>query len=88
MVKDALLDTGHPVNISIGPHQMRKLGASHSRNVGHNEELLKNVMGFSSVSILRKNYIPRLPPLTIAGVLPGSPYLPPVGTEMAASDSD
>ena len=33
---------------------MRKMSASYSRNVVHDKDLLKNVVGFSSVSILRK----------------------------------
>ena len=49
---------------------MRKLGASHSKNVGHDENLLKRVMGFSSLNINRKNFIAGVPPLNIACVLP------------------
>ena len=88
VVKDALLDAGLPVTFSIGPHQMRKLSASHSRNVGHDENLIQRVMGFSSLSILRKNYIAAVPPLRIACVLPGGPFFPKVDNVLSESDSD
>ena len=88
VVKDALLEAGLSTAISIGPHQMRKLGASHSKNVGHDENLMKRVMGFSSLNILRKNYIAGVPPLNIACVLPGGPYFPPTGSELSDSDSE
>ena len=38
VLKNLLLDAGLPMNFSIWSSQMGKLGASHSRNVGHGEE--------------------------------------------------
>ena len=45
---------------------MRKMSASYSRNVVHDKDLLKNVVGFSSVSILRKKNIAGMPLLNIS----------------------
>ena len=88
VVQDALKDAGLPIGIKIGPHQMRKLSASLSHKVGQDENLVREVMGFSSMGILRKNYIADVPPLNIACVLPGGPYFPHRGTELSDTDSD
>ena len=88
VVKDALKDAGHPVGLRIGPHQMRKLGASLSHNAGHDEGLVMRVMGFSSVQILRKNYVSKVPSLNVSCVLPGGPYFPPGVSTLSDTDSD
>ena len=88
VVKDALREAGLPLGIKIGPHQMRKLGASLSHKVGQDEDHVRKVMGFSSMGILRKNYIADVPSLNIACVLPGGPYFPRRGTEISDTDSD
>ena len=88
VVRDALADAGHPGGQKVGPHQMRKLSASLSRWAGHEERTLMKVMGFSSVTILRKNYVAGVPPLNIACVLPGGPYFPPGGSALSESDSE
>ena len=88
VVKDALRDAGLPLGIKIGPHQMRKLGASLSHKVGQDEDHVRKVMGFSSMGVLRKNYIADVPSLNIACVLPGGPYFPQRGTELSDTDSD
>ena len=88
VVKDALADAGMPVDPKIGPHQMRKLSASHARKIGQNEDTVRKVMGFSSVKILRKNYVSDVSPLNIACVLPGGPYFPPGGDDLSDSDSE
>ena len=41
--------------VSIGPHQMRKFGASYSSFLGQDEATVLQVMGFSSASVFRKN---------------------------------
>ena len=86
VVKDCLLASGLPASVPIGPHQMRKLAASLSNLVGHNEEIVRKRMGFSSVKILRKNYIAKVPHLRIACVLPGGPYFPVVYNQLSDSD--
>ena len=74
-VKDSLHASGLTAPASIGPHQMRKLAASLSLGVGQDEELVRANMGFSSLSILRKNYVARVPKLKHSCVLPGGPFL-------------
>ena len=72
--------------VSIGPHQMRKFGASYSSFVGQREDTVVRVMGFSSKSIFRKNYVAWVPPLTVPCVLPGGPFL--ARKDHSLSDSD
>ena len=86
VVKAALCDAGLPTSIPIGPHQVRKLAASHSRRAGREERDIQRLMGFSSVTILRKNYVSDVSPLNIACVIPGGPYFPP--RDHVLSDSD
>ena len=74
-VKDSLLASGLVAPSSIGPHQMRKLAALLSLSVGQDEELVRANMGFSSLTILRKNYVSRVPELRHSCVLPGGPFL-------------
>ena len=73
-VKDSLSASGLSHNISVGPHQMRKLAASLAIAVGQDEGDVRLRMGFSSLTILRKNYVARVPPLKFSCVLPGGPY--------------
>ena len=63
-------------NIPIGPHQVKKLSASLAYQVGQDEIRVKQVMGFSSLSILRKNYVAYVRPLDIQCVLPGGTFTP------------
>ena len=63
-------------NIPIGPHQVKKLSASLAYQVGQDEIRVKQVMGFSSLSILRKNYVAFVRPLDIQCVLPGGTFTP------------
>ena len=62
---------------------MRKLAASYAHLVGQDEDTVKDNMGFSSVSTLRKHYVD-VPPLRLPCVLPGGPFFP----EPSSSDSD
>ena len=78
VVKDALRDADLSFDISIGPHQMRKLSASHAWKAGQDEEIIREIMGFASLMILRKNYIAEVPNLNIACVLPGGSFSPPM----------
>ena len=78
VVKDALRDADLSIDISIGPHQMRKLSASHAWKAGQDEEIIREIMGFASLMILRKNYIAEVPNLNIACVLPGGSFSPPM----------
>ena len=61
--------------VSVGPHQRRKLAASYSSLLGQNEDTVLRVMGFSSRSVFRKNYVAWVPPLTVPCMLPGGPFL-------------
>ena len=88
VVKASLLDAGLPLVPKIGPHQMRKLSASLAHKVGQVEDTVRKRMGFSSVTVLRKNYVGEVPSLNIACVLPGGPYFPPGDAELSDSDSD
>ena len=88
LVRDALSDAGSPVPAKVGPHQMRKFAASLSLQVGQDEDLVRKNMGFSSVRILRKNYVAKVPPLKVACSLPGGPFLPQGHSEISDSDSD
>ena len=86
VVKDALSDAGLSTSLPIGPHQVRKLAASHSRRAGRDEQAVRRLMGFSSVSILRKNYVSEVTPLNVACVLPGGPFFPPRDYDLSDSD--
>ena len=64
-----------------GPHQFRKLGASYGRLLckhPKDEDFLKNILGFSSLNVMRKVYIKRVPRLAHACVVPGGTYIPGV----------
>ena len=64
-----------------GPHQFRKLSASYGRLLckrPKDEDFLKNILGFSSLNIMRKVYIKRVPRLAHACVVPGGTYIPGV----------
>ena len=74
--------------VEVGVHQIRKLAASHSIKAGHDERIIKEKMGFSEVKILRKNYIARVPDLSIACVLPGGSFIPTNPHSLSDSDSD
>ena len=66
---------------SIGPHQCRKLAASYGLLLcesSHDEMRLMRTMGFSSLSVLRRVYMNRVPPLDHACVVPGGTYHPGV----------
>ena len=74
--------------VSIGPHQLRKLGASYSSFLGMDEDDVIKVMGFSSKSIFRKNYVAWVPPLTVPCMLPGGPFLNRRDHDVSASEED
>ena len=84
---DARRDAGEH-SVEVGVHQIRKLAASHSTQAGHNERTIKEKMGFSEVKILKKNYIARVPGLSIACVLPGGSFIPINAHSLSDSDSD
>ena len=90
--RDLVIDSRYfhdlPVDgVSVTPHQMRKFAASYSHKVGQDEETVRVAMGFSSVSILRKNYVADVPPLRHPCVLPGGSYSP-VCHSISSSDSE
>ena len=60
----------------VTPHQMRKFAASYSHQLGQDEEKVRQVMGFSSLKVLKKNYQAQVPPLELPCVLPGGSFLP------------
>ena len=74
--------------VQITPHQMRKFAASYSREVGQDEETVRVAMGFSSVSILRKNYQASVPPLRFPCVLPGGSFSHAVHNISSSDDDD
>ena len=72
LVKDYRRRDGLSTDISVGPHQMRKFAASYSLHLGQNPEGVRKTMGFSSLTILRKNYLAHtVTPLLMPCVLPG-----------------
>ena len=87
LVHDCRRREGHPTDIPVGPHQMRRFAASYSTHVGHGEDKIKRVMGFSSVRILRKHYVGDVGPLRVPCVLPGGAFLPK-SHELSSSDTD
>ena len=86
LVKDSQNSYGLSLPRSIGPHQMRKLAASLSHLVGQDENTVRTNMGFSSVTILRKNYVAKTQTPKLACVLPGGPFIPK--SQSTLSDSD
>ena len=76
LVSDFLSHEQLPEDVRIGPHQMRKLAASASKQAGQDEATVRKVMGFSSLAILRKNYHSEIPPLDTPCVLPGGTFIP------------
>ncbi|CAL4063514.1 unnamed protein product, partial [Meganyctiphanes norvegica] len=86
LVKDARHLNGIFSQVQIGPHQMRKLSASYADQVGQEETRVMRIMGFSSLSILRKNYVAWVPPLQVPCVLPGGTFLPQTDHQMSDSD--
>ena len=85
LIGNALRDAGKE-KVEVGVHQIRKLAASHSFKAGHNIDVIKDKMGFSEIKILKKNYIAKVPDLSIACVLPGGTFFPNV--PHSPSDSD
>ena len=63
-----------PITISIGPHQTRKFGASYSIQLNQKKADIVKVMGSSSFTILKKNYVTEVPPLTVSCALPGGSF--------------
>ena len=79
LVRQAKRSAGIMNNDPIGPHQCRKLAASYGAllcNSERDENRLRERMGFSALSVLRKVYIRDVPPLTHAFVTPGGIYTP------------
>ena len=60
-IHDAYLDAGIHKEVSIGPHQMRKLGASCSFQVDQDADTVRINMGFRTFSILIKNFVAEIP---------------------------
>ena len=54
---------------------MRKFAASYANKVGQVKERIRINMGFSSLKILRKNYVAKVPELKIHCVLPGGTFI-------------
>ena len=79
LVRQAKRSAGIINNDPIGPHQCRKLAASYGAllcNSERDENRLRERMGFSALSVLRKVYIRDVPPLTHRFVTPGGIYTP------------
>ena len=87
LVKDYRRRDGLSTDISVGPHQMRKFAASYSLHLGQNPEGVRKTMGFSSLTILRKNYLAHtVTPLLMPCVLPGGSHIPPRVDDLSESD--
>ena len=76
VVEDSRKDKFLTNKVPIGPHQMRKFAASYANKVGQVEDRIRINMGFSSLKILRKNYVAKVPDLKIHCVLPGGTFIP------------
>ena len=76
LVKDCRYYNDLNPDISIGPHQVKKLSASYGLQVGQDIEKLRKTMGFSKVRIMFKNYVAWVPPLEMHCVLPGGTFDP------------
>lgn len=87
LVRDCRRRDGLSTDVSVGPHQMRKFAASYSLHLGHPPESVWKKMGFSSLSILKKNYLAQsVPPLLMPCVLPGGTHIPPRVEDLSESD--
>jgi len=74
LVKDYRNSVNLPINIPIGPHQTRKYSASYSIQLNQKKADIVKVMGSSSFTILKKNYVTEVPPLTVSCALPGGSF--------------
>ena len=74
LVKSALRFAGRSDKVRIGPHQMRKLAASYSRNFlggsAEKDSLLMKRMGCSSLTVLQKVYFNDVPCVDFPCVVP------------------
>ena len=61
-------------NIQIGPHNSRKIAGAICMAHGVDLILLAKIMGFSSTTIMKKNYSGKAPHLTTRCSLPGGIY--------------
>ena len=86
LVKDYRKFNNLPINIPIGPHQTRKYSGAYSVQLDQKKETIVKVMGFSSYTILKKNYVAKVPPLTVPCALPGGPHFPRPEHLMSESD--
>ena len=86
LIKAYRLHNHLPIDIPIGPHQMRKFSAAYSVQLGQSKATIIKVMGFSSDTILKKNYVAKVPPLTVPCSLPGGSHFP--RPDHLLSDSD
>ena len=86
LIKDCRQRDGLSLDIRIGPHQTRKFAGSYSAQAGHDMQRVRKVMGFSSLTILKKNYIANVPPLIMPCVLPGGSFAPLRERDFSSSD--
>ena len=86
LVQDYRKSVKLPINIPIGPHQTRKYSGAYSVQLNQKKENIVKVMGFSSFTILKKNYVAEVPPLTVPCALPGGSHFP--RPQHTISDSD
>merc|ERR1739842_115599 len=86
LVKDYRKFNNLPINISIGPHQTRKFSGAYSVQLDQKKETIVKVMGFSSFTILKKNYVSKVSPLTVPCALPGGSHFPRPEHIMSESD--
>ena len=87
LIKFYRRDARLSLKIQIGPHNTRKFGGSYSLEMGTEIKTIIKVMGFSSPSILKKNYSGSVPPLTIPCSLPGGIYVPKPESHTSDSNS-
>ena len=86
LIKDYRRSVRLSINIPMGPHQTRKYSGAYSVKLNQKIPDIVKVMGFSSFTILKKNYVAEVPPLTVPCALPGGSHFPM--PQHTISDSD
>ena len=88
LIKSYRINAGLSPDIPIGPHNTRKFAGSYAIQMGQKRKTVIKVMGFASYTVLKKNYVAKVPPLSIPCSLPGGPLFPRAEPNVSDSDSD
>ena len=87
LIKSYRINAGLSPDIPIGPHNTRKFAGSYAIQMGQKRKTVIKVMGFASYTVLKKNYVAKVPPLSIPCSLPGGPLFPRAEPNVSDSDS-